>query len=130
MRDVSEAGHELGRARLDDLPPELSLGELLRRRIRDDVERYNADPGRVFDGLVQPADAVRHSDGHHLRSPRPLDADRLTTAALEAAAAGMLWFVVGDRTLTDLEHRIDPDAHDEVTVVLRRPVVARVDGTV
>lgn len=126
MRDVSHAGHELGRSHLDGLPAVVSLGELLRIRIRSDVARYNAEPGPVFVGLVQPADSVRHSDGHHLKVPRALDADRLVRAAEEAAAAGVLWFVLGDEEVTDLARRIDVDQQEEVVAVLRRPIVARV----
>lgn len=126
MRDVSHAGHELGRAHVDGLPAVISLGELLRNRIRTDVARYNAEPGPVFKGLVQPADAIRHSDGHHMRIPRRLDADRLIAAAEEAVAAGILWFVLGDENVSDLARRIDVEQQDEVIAVLRRPVVSRV----
>jgi hypothetical protein len=125
MRDVSEAGHELGRGHLEDLPAVVDLRDLLRTRVRSDVARYNADPGPVFTGLVQPADAMRHSDGHHLRAPRELDADLHLAAAEEAVAAGMLWFEVGGETTSDLSHRVDVEAHDEVVAVMRRPVVAR-----
>lgn len=127
MRDVSYAGHELGRAHVDGLPPVVSLGELLRIRICSDVGRYNAEPGPVFEGLVQPADSVRHSDGHHMKTPRPLDADRLIAAAEQAVAAGMLWFVLDDEDITDLAHRIDVEQQDEIVAVQRRPIVARVD---
>lgn len=126
MRDASHAGHELGRAHLADLPGAVTVGELLRIRVRDDVARYNADPGPVFRGLVQPADSVRHSDGHHMRMPRTLDADHLVSAAEQAVAAGLLWFTIGGEAITDMDHRIDPDEHDEIIAVLRRPIVARV----
>lgn len=126
MRDLSRSGHELGRAQLDDLPAVVSLGELLGLRIRADVERYNAEPGPVFVGLVQPADSVRHSDGHHMNAPRQLDADQLVAAAEQAVEAGILWFVVGDEETSDLTCEIDVEDHDVVVAVLGRPVVARV----
>jgi hypothetical protein len=125
MRDVSRAGHELGRARLDGLPARISLRALLEQRMRREAEAYNADPGPVFRGLVQPADSIRHSDGFRLRQPRPLDADRLMTAVEEAVAAGLLAFRVGATEQTDLAAEVDVDAHDEVVAVLERPVVAR-----
>lgn len=125
MRDVSRAGHELGRATLDGLPPTMTLGELLRARIHADVARYDREPGTVFQGLVQPADAVRHSDGHHLATPRRLDAQLLLAAAQEAVVAGLLWFVVDDEELTDLEQPIDVDQHERIVAVMRSPVVAR-----
>lgn len=125
MRDVSFAGHELGRARVEGLPAVIALGGLLEARIRSDVARYNVEPGPVFAGLVQPADAVRHRDGHHLRTPRPLDAEHLLAAAREAVAAGLLWFVVDDEErLTDLDRELATDRVEVVLAVLRRPVVA------
>ena len=124
MRDLSHAGHELGRAELDGLPPVLTLGELLRHRVHSDVARYHADPGLVFAGLVQPADAIRHSDGHRLPEPRRLDADSLSAVAEEAVGAGLLWFVLDDERLTDLHREIEVDAHDEIRAVMRRSIVA------
>lgn len=126
MRDVSHAGHELGRAHVDGLPAVATLGEILRIRVRSDVARYNAEPGPVFAGLVQPADSIRHSDGHHMRAPRRLDAERLAAAAEEAVGAGILWFVVDGETITDPARGIDVERQDEIIAVLRRPVVADV----
>ena len=125
MRDISRTGHELGRARMDDLPAVVSLGELLRIRIRSEADRYNLEPGPVFEGLVQPPDSVRHRDGHHMQVPRPLDADQLVAAAEEAVATDILYFVIGDEEVTDLAHQIDTEQQDEIIAVLRRPIVAR-----
>ena len=124
MRDVSRAGVELGRARLEGLPARLTVGELLARRVRADVTVYNADPGPVFAGLVQPADAIRHSDGFHLRRPRPLEADVLVAAAQQAVRAGLLRVQAGEAMLDDLDAQLAADEHDEVVAVLARPVVA------
>ena len=125
MRDVSTAGHELSRAELTGLPDTLTLGELLQARIHTDVERYNADPGPVFHGLVQPADAMRYSDGLRMPQPRTLDAESFLAAARQAVAAGLLAFRLGDEVTADLSYLVDLTVHDEVTAVLRRPVVAR-----
>jgi hypothetical protein len=127
MRDVTRAGRELQRAELDDLPASLTVAELLEARVRTDVARYNADPGPVYVGLVQPADAIRHRDGHHLRDPRPLDADRFVAAAREAVATGILAIVVGGNAVQDLDTEVVVADHDEVVALLGRGVVAR-DG--
>lgn len=126
MRDVSHGGHELGRAYLPDVPAVATLAELLELRIRSDVARYNTAPGPVFECLVQPADSIRHSDGHRMQRPRRLDPDQLVRAAEEAVAAGILWFVVGEERITDLTRSIEVEAQEEITAVLRRPVVAEV----
>lgn len=123
MRDQSRAGHVLGGARVADLPDEVSIRDVVRTRIHGEVAAYNAGPGPVFCGLVQPADAVRHSDGFRMRQPRPLDAELLIAAAEEAIGLGMLWLRLDDRPV-DLDELITPADHDELIAVLERSVVA------
>ena len=123
MRDQSRAGHVLGGARVTDLPDEISVRDVVRARIRGEVAAYNADPGPVFRGLVQPADAVRPSDGFRMREPRLLDAELLIAAAEEATRLGLLRLRLDDRPV-DLDELITPADHDELTAVLERSVVA------
>ncbi len=126
LRDVSRAGHELGRRTVQDLPSRASIRTILEQAIRTEVAAYNADPGPVYVGFVQPEDAMRYSDGHRMRRPRTLDPDRFVQAALEAVAAGLLRFRLDDGVETDdLEHPVEVDAVSEVVAVLERPVVAR-----
>lgn len=122
--DLSRSGHHLGRGRLTDLPASLPLRELLERRVRAEVAAYNAEPGPVYVGLVQPHDAMRYSDGARMRVPRRLDEDVFATAAREALEAGMLYLRVGQHALTAPDDHVAVADLDEVTVVLHRPVVA------
>lgn len=124
MRDVSRGRHPLGGSHVTDLPAHVTVRELLRRRIQQEVAAYNADPGKVFEGLVQPTDSVRHSDGLHMRQPRRLDADGLVDAALDAVETGLLRLEVGGETVADLDREVAVDEHDEVVAVLERPVIA------
>lgn len=125
--DQSRSGHHLGRGRLTDLPARLRLGELLDRRVRSEVAAYNADPGPVYRGLVQPHDAMRYSDGSRMATPRQLDADAFAAAVGEALQAGMMHIQAGSRVLATGDEEIAVADLDEVTVVLHRPVVAH-DG--
>jgi hypothetical protein len=123
MRDQSRAGHVLGGTRVADLPDEVSVRDVVRTRIRGEVAAYNADPGPVFRGLVQPADAVRHSDGFRMREPRPLDAELLIAAAEEATGLGLLRLRLDGRPV-DLDELITPADHGELVAILERSVVA------
>lgn len=125
MRDLSRAGHELGRTTLVGLPACLTIGALLERRIRAEVAAYNRAPGPMYVGFVQPEDAVRYHDGHRMRRPRRLDADRFVLAAQQAVEVGLLSFRVGDRTVDDLDVEVAPAELDEIVAVMERPVVAR-----
>ncbi len=124
--DVSRAGHELGRRTVHDLPARASIRAILEQMIRTEVATYNADPGPVYVGFVQPEDAMRYSDGHRMRRPRTLDADRFVQAAVEAVGAGLLRFRIDDAAETDdLDQVVDVDAVGRIVAVLERPVVAR-----
>ncbi len=125
MRDVSRAGHELGRALLAGLPARLTIGALLERRIRDEVAAYNRAPGPRYVGFVQPEDAMRYSDGHRMRRPRTLDADRFVLAAQQAVEVGLLSFRIDGRTVGDLDVEVAPAELEEIVAVMERPVVAR-----
>jgi hypothetical protein len=123
MRDTSRAGHVLGGARVLDLPDEVRVRDVLHARIRGEVAAYNTDPGPVFRGLVQPSDAVRHSDGFRMRAPRTLDAELLIAAAEEATDRGIVQLLLDDRPV-DLDEVIAPADHEELVAVLERGVVA------
>lgn len=124
MRDQSGAGHVLGGAYVTGLAEEVTVRDILRTRIRAEVADYNAEPGPVFRGLVQPADGVRHSDGFRMRQPRPLDAEPLIAAAEEATGLGLLQLHL-DGQPVDLDDIITPADHRELAAVLERSIVAR-----
>jgi hypothetical protein len=123
MRDQSRAGHVLGGAQVTGLADEVAVRDILRRRIRAEVETYNTDPGPVFRGLVQPADGVRHSDGFRMPQPRPLDAELLIAAAEEATGLGLLLLRVDGRPV-DLDQVISLADHGELVAILERSIVA------
>lgn len=124
MRDISRAGYEFASTRLVDLPERLSLRDLLERRVRHDVETHNRAPQRLFEGLVQPSDAIRHAAGHRLPAARSLDPAPMVAAAHAAVSAGMLRLRVGDGHVEDLDAIIDLAAAEVVVAELARPVVA------
>lgn len=129
MREVSPAGHELSRATVEGLAGETSLRDIIRARIDTEVAAYNRDPGTVYVGMVQPEDAIRHSDGFRMRTPRLLDGDQLLTAVEEAVSAGVVRFIVDERTVDGsgdgLGTMLDIADTQLITTVMQRPIVAR-----
>lgn len=129
LREVSPAGHELSHATVDGLADRVSLRDIIRTRIDAEVAAYNRDPGTVFVGMVQPEDAIRYSDGFRMRTPRLLDGEQLLTAVEEAVSAGVVHFIVGERTVDGdgdgLDTMVDVAATPLITTVMQRPIVAR-----
>lgn len=97
--------------------------ELVRRRVREEVARFNARRPEVFRGLVQPAGAERAPDGWRLPQPRALDAERQCERALEAFGRNGFLLLVADRQITDLDELVDVSITTEVVFLKLVPLV-------
>src|SRR5690348_13017126 len=62
----------------------LSVRELIRSRVYQEVQDYNVERGEVFQGLIQPDEAEKALNGWRLKKPRPLDWKRQFELAIEA----------------------------------------------
>jgi hypothetical protein len=123
LRDETAAGDLIRERTLDFLDEEITVSELITRRVHEEVREHNRTRGATFAGLVQPdgADTVR--EGYRLREPRELDADRQCAAALAAFRANGFFVLVGDRQAEALDERIRVSLGTEVTFVRLLPLV-------
>jgi hypothetical protein len=103
----------------------LTVRELIRRRVLQEVAAHNARTPRVFQGLVQPTDTERVLNGYALRTPRRIDPEAQTELALKAFAGNGFLVLVGDRQVTDLDDEIELDPGTEITFL---KLVALVGG--
>lgn len=116
----------------------LTLRELIRRRVFQEVAEYNSwrlcvddeappatrDAG-VFQGLVQPEDTERVLNGYALRTPRRIDPEAQSEAALKAFAGNGFLVLVGEHQVTELDEEIEVTLGTEVTFL---KLVALVGG--
>jgi hypothetical protein len=92
--------------------PKITLRELLRERVRRDVEAFNRRRPEVYRGLVQPEDSER------------VDAGREYEHALKAFESnGFLVFAAG-RQIDSLDEEIDLESAGEVEFLKLIPLVA------
>ena len=103
----------------------IDAGELIRRRVFQEVAEYNARTPAVFQGLVQPQDTERVLNGYALRTPRRINPEAQTELALKAFAGNGFLLLVGDRQLTELADEIELGPGVEVTFL---KLVALVGG--
>lgn len=101
----------------------LTLRELIRRRVFQEVAEFNAAAPEVFQGLVQPADTERVVNGYALRTKRRIDPQKQADLALRAFAGNGFLVLVGDRQLTDPDEEIDLPLGTEVTFLKLVPLV-------
>ncbi|MCL8011768.1 hypothetical protein [Streptomyces sp. AS02] len=101
----------------------LTVRELIRRRVFQEVAEFNARTPEVFQGLVQPQDAERVLNGYALRSGRRIDPGTQTELALKAFAGNGFLVLVGDRQVTGLDDEIEIGLGTEITFLKLVPLV-------
>jgi hypothetical protein len=126
--DETTAGTRDDAWALEILEERLSLRELIRRRIFQEVAEFNAADrsaagGNEFRGLVQPSDAERTLNGYRLKSPRRIDPEQQCARALEAFGRNGFLVLVGDRQILELDEEIDLALGAEVTFLKLAPLV-------
>jgi len=117
VTDASATGRETARLILADVPTPVSLRDLIRFRVREEVARYNANPVPRFNGLVQPTDAEATLNGYVLKVPRKLDWEKQADAALAAFVRNGFVVFVSDRQVDDLDESLTLEEADVVSFV-------------
>lgn len=123
IADGTAPGHETARRLLEGVPSPITLRELIRLRVREEVARYNANPARRFNGLVQPVDAEATLNGYALARPRRLDWEKQASVALAAFERNGFFVFVGDRQVDDLDEELTLADTDVVSFVRLVPLV-------
>lgn len=127
LRDETATGGVLDTTTLLDVPDRMTVREIVRHRVREEVARHNASPERIFRGLVQPTDAERVLDGYDLRTPRTLEWERQADVAERAFARNGFIVLVGDRQVESLDEVVDLTGPDAGAIAFVR-LVALVGG--
>ncbi|WP_437094389.1 hypothetical protein [Streptomyces sp. enrichment culture] len=121
--DETTTGERCAARGLEIAEERLTVRELIRRRVFQEVAEYNARTPEVFQGLVQPTDAERAVNGYALKEPRRIDPEEQTGLALRAFAGNGFLVLAGDRQVTDPDEEIDLPPGTEVTFLKLVPLV-------
>ncbi|MGW2519826.1 hypothetical protein ACWC09_22975 [Streptomyces sp. NPDC001617] len=125
FRDETATGKPLTDWEVSGLPERMTVQELIRLRVREEVARHNARPTNRFNGLVRPDDAETELNGYRLREPRRIDWERQAEIAERAFLANGFFILAGDRQVVDLEEVVDLTADPDLVFI---KLVALVGG--
>lgn len=98
IEDLTSTGDPTGSITLPGLPDRITLRELIRMRVREEVARYNLRPWGIFQGLVQTMG---------LPDRQPLDWRTQADAAIDLFTSNGFIVLVNGRQVVDLETRLD-----------------------
>ena len=123
VRDESSTGRATGLVVIEGIPATITLRDLIRTRVRDEVARYNAEPKDVFEGLVMPEGATASRDGFAMRARRRVDWERQADLAVEAFGRNGFFVLIDDRQVTNLDAALALSADSDIRFVRLVPLV-------
>ncbi|HZS61223.1 MAG TPA: hypothetical protein VFA43_18240 [Gemmatimonadaceae bacterium] len=126
IRDETPSGSTASSAadlRLDFLTEEITVRELIERRVYEEVQAYNTARPGYFRGLVQPKDAEATLNGYRLRTQREIDWRAQAALAFDAFQRNGFCILVGDRQVASLDDRIRLELETPVTFLKLVPLV-------
>ena len=103
IEDRTGTGRPTGSITLPNVPERITLRELIRLRVREEVARYNLQPGTHFEGFVQPDGSQVEASGYLLAIPRRIDWERQADVAISAFLRNGFFVMVNGRQETNLE---------------------------
>jgi len=124
VHDETASGQKTNTFTLDCLTERMTVRELIRARIYQEVSDYNnqKEP-EYFRGLVEPTDAERVLNGYKLKAKRKIDWEEQFRRATDAFHRNGFFVLVGDKQAETLDQEFDVKVDTEVSFVRMVPLV-------
>jgi hypothetical protein len=123
IHDETPSGQKTNTFTLDCLTEKMTVRELLRARIYQEVQDYNQKEPEYFRGLIEPTDAERVLNGYKLKAKRKIDWQQQYQRALEAFERNGFFVLVGDQQAESLDQEFEVTVDTEVSFVKLVPLV-------
>ena len=123
IEDRTATGRPTGSITMPDLPDRITLGELIRLRVREEVARYNLRPTSLFKGLVQPDGAAQAVGGFAMPSRRRIDWERQADIAIDRFGRNGFFVLVDGKQVVDLDTSLDLTGTLDVGFIKLTPLV-------
>jgi hypothetical protein len=123
IHDETSSGQKTHSFTLECLTERMTVREMIRARIYQEVQDYNTREPEYFRGLVEPTQAERTLNGYRLRERRKLDWQEQFRRAVEAFQRNGFFVLVGDRQAAQLDDAFEVKVDTEVTFVKLVPLV-------
>lgn len=123
VKDETTTGESLEAITLEFLTDTITVRELIRERVFQEVKDYNAKGGDTFRGLVQPTDTERTLNGYRMKKPRHVEWEPQLDKAIAAFESCQVIVLVDDRQVETLEETITIGPKMEVSFLKLVPLV-------
>jgi hypothetical protein len=115
IRDENVGGGSAREWAMEVMSERMTVREIIRSRVYQEVQDHNVEQEQVFRGLVEPTDAEQTLNGWKLKKPRQIDWKRQFELVCDAYERNQILVLINDRQagLLDEEYTIEPNT--EVT---------------
>lgn len=117
IKDETGTGRVAASVTLDGVDERITLRDLVRTRVREEVARYNARTTGVFTRLLMPEGAEPGPDGFEMAGARRADWEQQADKAIEAFGRNGFFVLIGDRQVTDLEEVLALTADTDIRFI-------------
>jgi cell division protein FtsN len=117
IQDQSGAGRVKATTTLEGISSSITLRDLVRTRVREEVARYNAGPQPIFSGLVMPEGAQPTHEGFRMPRPRRIDWQQQADRAIQAFQRNGFFVLVDDRQVTELDEPLNLTADSDIRFI-------------
>ena len=123
IHDETATGQKTNTLTLNCLTEHLTVRELIRARIYQEVQDYNLKQPEYFRGLVEPTNAEKILNGYKLKAKRQIDWEEQYKKALEAFDRNGFFVLVDNRQAESLDQKFQVKVDTEVSFVKLVPLV-------
>ena len=123
IHDQTATGRSVGQTVVEFLTERITVRELIRSRVYQEVQDYNHRQPETFRGLVQPDDAEKTLNGYRLRQPRQIDWKAQYEKACDAFERNGFFILIDDHQAMSLEEEIVLYPTTTVSFVQLTPLV-------
>jgi len=123
IHDETTSGQRTNSFTLDCLTERLTVRELIRARIYQEVQDFDLQQPEHFRGLVEPTAAEHTLNGYKLKAKRQIDWQEQFQRACEAFERNGFFVLVGHRQAETLDESFEVKVDTEVSFVKLVPLV-------
>ena len=123
IHDETTSGQKTNTFTIDCLTERLTVRDLIRARIYQEVQDYNLKQPEYFRGLVEPTQAERVLNGYKLKARRKIEWEEQYQRAVEAFDRNGFFVLVADKQAESLDQEFEVKVETEVSFVKLVPLV-------
>ncbi len=123
VRDETAGGRHLGEVTLELSSERMTVRELIRSRVYQEVKDFNVHRPAVYRGFVEPGAAEQALNGSGIRKTRSVDWKRQYQAALAGLECGQLIVTVNGRQVDNPDEEIELLPDTQITFLKLMPLI-------